>query len=134
MAVDLPREGLPSPWNSSGLADGKADREVVIGRTPGSAIWYLPMFDRPDSLGLTCMEMTGRRGSVSGPIRRTVRLVVLFGCGGILFSFLVLVVNRTAQVVHLATTIRAAAQSFMLVVLVTDYAALLGAPVPDRTS
>ena len=60
---------------------------------------------------------------------RTIRLLATFGGGAILVSFAVLVVNQTAQVVQLATTIHPTLGTATLCGLVTTYAALVGVPV-----
>src|SRR4051812_38875536 len=60
---------------------------------------------------------------------RTIRLLATFGGGAFLVSFAVLIVNQTAQVVQLATTIHPTLGTVTLCGLVTTYAALVGVPV-----
>jgi hypothetical protein len=62
-------------------------------------------------------------------MNRTIRNIVLLGSGAILLSFAVLVVNQTAQVVQLASTVHPRLGTVTLWTLVTTYAALIGVPV-----
>ena len=54
-------------------------------------------------------------------MNRTIRVVALFVSGTILLSFVVLVVNQTAQVVQLATTLNPTLGKVTLVVLLATY-------------
>ena len=60
---------------------------------------------------------------------RTIRAVSLFGGGTVLLSFTVLVVNQTAQVVQLASTVHPSLGSVTLGALLTAYAGLVGVPL-----
>ena len=62
-------------------------------------------------------------------MRRTVRVIALFGSGAVLLSFAVLVVNQTAQVVQLASHIHPAVGTATLYALLASYAGLIGVPV-----
>jgi len=62
-------------------------------------------------------------------MNRTFRVVALFGSGTILLSFIVLVVNQTAQVVQLASTVHPTLGTITLWTLVATYTTLLGVPV-----
>lgn len=61
-------------------------------------------------------------------MNRTFRVVALFGSGTILVSFVVLVVNQTAQVVQLASTVHPTLGTVTLGALLATYAALVGVP------
>lgn len=62
-------------------------------------------------------------------MNRTIRVAALFGSGTVLLSFVVLVVNQTAQVVQLTTAISPTLGTVTLWTLLGTYAALIGAPV-----
>jgi hypothetical protein len=62
-------------------------------------------------------------------MRRTIHVIALFGSGAVLLSFVVLVVNQSAQVVQLATAIDPALGTAALWTLVATYATLIGVPV-----
>ncbi len=62
-------------------------------------------------------------------MNRTIRVVALFGSATILLSFLLLVVNETAQVVHLASTLHPTLGTVTLVGLLGSYSLLVGVPV-----
>src|SRR5437763_17133216 len=62
-------------------------------------------------------------------MNRTLRNLALFGSTVIVLSFVVFVVNQTAQVVQLASTLDPAAGRVVLVGLVSAYAVLLAVPV-----
>jgi hypothetical protein len=63
-------------------------------------------------------------------MNRTLRIMALFVSGSVVLSFLLLVVNQTAQVVQLAsTTIGPTAGRVTLVVLLATYGTLLGVPL-----
>ncbi|MHC5538941.1 DUF697 domain-containing protein [Singulisphaera rosea] len=60
---------------------------------------------------------------------RTIRLIAVFASGTILLSFVVLVVNQTAQVVQLATTLHPLCGTVTLLTLLTAYSVLIGTPI-----
>jgi Domain of unknown function (DUF697) len=62
-------------------------------------------------------------------MNRTFRIIALFASGTIVLSFVVLVVNQTAQVVQLATTISPILGKVTLVGLLATYATLVGVPL-----
>lgn len=62
-------------------------------------------------------------------MKRTIRTVALFGSGTILLSFVILVVNQTAQVVQLTTAIHPTLGTVTLWTLLATYATLIGVPV-----
>jgi hypothetical protein len=61
-------------------------------------------------------------------MRRTIRVIALFGSGTVLLSFVVLVVNQTAQVVQLAGAVHPTLGTVTLWGLVATYAGLVGVP------
>ena len=61
-------------------------------------------------------------------MRRTVRLIALFGSGTVLLTGAVLVVNQTAQVVQLATVVSPTFGAVTLGTLLATYAGLIGVP------
>jgi hypothetical protein len=62
-------------------------------------------------------------------MKKTLRVVAIFGCGTVLLSFGVLVLNQTVQVVQLATAVHPTLGTVTLWTLVATYATLLGVPV-----
>ena len=62
-------------------------------------------------------------------MNRTIRQVALLVSGAVVLSFLVLVVNQTAQVVQLAGTIHPRLAPITLFALLSAYAALAGVPL-----
>jgi hypothetical protein len=62
-------------------------------------------------------------------MNRTFRMIALFASGMVLLSFVILVVNQTAQVVQLATTIHPVLGKVTLISLLVLYGTFIGVPV-----
>jgi hypothetical protein len=62
-------------------------------------------------------------------MNRTIRTIALFGAGTMVLSFVVLVVNQTAQVVMLAKEVNPALGTVTLWSLLAAYAGMVGVPV-----
>jgi hypothetical protein len=83
-----------------------------------------------DETGDRRLPERNARPSEDHPVmNRTIRVAALFGSGTVLLSFVVLVVNQTAQVVQLTTAISPTLGTVTLWTLLGTYAALIGAPV-----